>query len=233
MSHSIEQIKHSIAEGKTALGIEFGSTRIKAVLTDETMAPIAQGNHDWENRLVNNIWTYTMDDIMTGLKECYGDLARDVKEKYGLELKTAGSIGVSAMMHGYMVFDKNGELLVPFRTWRNTITQEASEKLTGLFGYNIPQRWSIAHLYQAVLNGEEHVKDIAHINTLAGYIHYQLTGKRQVGIGEASGIFPVDGIGYNAEYIAKVDEKLAEKGFSGKLAEVLPGCSTQVQGKPR
>ena len=228
MSHSIEQIKLSIAEGKTALGIEFGSTRIKAVLTDETMAPIAQGNHDWENRLVNNIWTYTMEDIMTGLKDCYGDLVRDVKEKYGLELKTAGSIGISAMMHGYMAFDKNGELLVPFRTWRNTITQEASEKLTELFGYNIPQRWSIAHLYQAILNGEEHLPHIAYLTTLAGFIHWKLTGRKVLGVGDASGMFPIDTAtgNYNRTMTEQFDALTATKGYPWKLCSILPEVLT-------
>ena len=216
-------IQEKIQNNKTYLGIEFGSTRIKAVLIDDTFAPIASGSHDWQNRYENSVWTYSLDDITTGLQRCYASLAEDVKSKYGVVPTSYGAMGISGMMHGYMAFDKDDNLLVPFRTWRNTITEQAASELSELLGFNIPQRWSIAHLYQAVLNGEEHVKDIAHINTLAGYIHYQLTGKRQVGVGEASGIFPVDGIAYNAEYIAKVDEKLAEKGFSGKLAEVLPG----------
>ena len=216
-------IQEKIQNSKTYLGIEFGSTRIKAVLIDDTFAPIASGSHDWQNRYENGVWTYSLDDITTGLQHCYASLAEDVRQKYGVVPTSYGAMGISGMMHGYMAFGKADNLLVPFRTWRNTITEQAASELSELLGFNIPQRWSIAHLYQAVLNGEEHVKDIAHINTLAGFIHYQLTGKRQVGIGEASGIFPVDGIGYNAEYIAKVDEKLAEKGFSGKLAEVLPG----------
>ena len=216
-------IQEKIQNNKTYLGIEFGSTRIKAVLIDDTFAPIASGSHDWQNRYENGVWTYSPDDITTGLQHCYASLVEDVSQKYGVVPTGYGAMGISGMMHGYMAFGKDDRLLVPFRTWRNTITEQAASELSELLGFNIPQRWSIAHLYQAVLNGEEHVKDIAHINTLAGYIHYQLTGKRQVGIGEASGIFPVDGIGYNAEYIAKVDEKLAEKGFSGKLLEVLPG----------
>mgnify|MGYP004616270319 CR=1 FL=1 len=216
-------IQEKIQNNKTYLGIEFGSTRIKAVLIDDTFAPIASGSHDWQNRYENGVWTYSLDDITTGLQRCYASLAEDVKSKYGVVPTSYGAMGISGMMHGYMAFDKDDNLLVPFRTWRNTITEQAASELSELLGFNIPQRWSIAHLYQAILNGEEHVKNIAHINTLAGYIHYQLTGKRQVGVGEASGIFPVDGIAYNAEYIAKVDEKLAEKGFSGKLAEVLPG----------
>ena len=215
--------ENAIRRGECCLGIELGSTRIKAVLIDETHAPAAMGVYDWENRLENGVWTYSLDDITTGLQHCYASLAEDVKSKYGVVPTGYGAMGISGMMHGYMAFNKDDNLLVPFRTWRNTITEPAASELSELLGFNIPQRWSIAHLYQAVLNGEDHVKDIAHINTLAGYIHYQLTGKRQVGVGEASGIFPVDGIGYNAEYIAKVDEKLAEKGFSGKLLEVLPG----------
>lgn len=216
-------IQEKIQNKKTYLGIEFGSTRIKAVLIDDTFAPVASGSHDWQNRYENGVWTYSLDDITTGLQHCYASLAEDVKSKYGVVPTGYGAMGISGMMHGYMAFDKDDNLLVPFRTWRNTITEPAASELSELLGFNIPQRWSIAHLYQAVLNGEEHVKDIAHINTLAGFIHYQLTGKRQVGVGEASGIFPVDGIGYNAEYIAKVDKLLADKGFSGKLTDVLPG----------
>ena len=215
-------IQEKIKSGRTYLGIEFGSTRIKAVLVDDTFAPIASGSHDWQNRYENGVWTYFPDDITTGLQHCYASLAKDVQSKYGVTPATYGAMGISGMMHGYMAFDKDDNLLVPFRTWRNTITEQAASELSELLGFNIPQRWSIAHLYQAVLNGEEHVKDIAHINTLAGYIHYRLTGKRQVGVGEASGIFPVDGIGYNAEYIAKADKLLVDKGFSGKLLEVLP-----------
>ena len=221
---STEQVILSITEGRTALGIEFGSTRIKAVLTDETTAPIAQGSHQWENRLVNNIWTYTMEDIMTGLQACYRDLARDVREKYGRELTTIGSIGISAMMHGYMAFDKNGVLLAPFRTWRNTITQEASEKLTELFQYNIPQRWSIAHLYQAILNGEAHLTELDYLTTLAGFIHWKLTGEKVLGVGEASGMFPIDAKtrDYNQTMIDKFDALVAPKGYPWKLREILP-----------
>ena len=163
---NIEDIKKSIESGKTTLGIEFGSTRIKAILIDETFAPIASGSHDWENRLENGIWTYSIEDIWTGLQDCYTSLAADVKAKYDLTLTTVGAIGFSAMMHGYMAFGKDGEILVPFRTWRNTITEKASEELTKLFNYHIPQRWSIAHLYQAILNKEEHVKDIDDLTTL-------------------------------------------------------------------
>ncbi len=184
--------KQCIEQGKTALGIEFGSTRIKAVLVDEKNTPIASGSHDWENRHIGNIWSYTLDDILGGLQDCYASLAKDVKEKYNVTLTAIGVIGFSAMMHGYMVFDKNNELLVPFRTWRNNTAAFAGEKLTELFGYHIPARWSIAHLYQAILDGEPHVKDIVFQTTLEGYVHWKLTGKKVIGIGEASGMFPVD-----------------------------------------
>ena len=177
---------------KTVLGIELGSTRIKAVLIDEKHIPIASGDYEWENQLVNGVWTYSMDAVHTGLRTCFANLKADVKAKYGAELTTVGAIGVSAMMHGYLPFDKDGKQLCEFRTWRNTITGEAAEELTALFGFNIPQRWSIAHLYQAILNHEEHVKDIALLTTLAGYIHWRLTGEKVMGIGEASGMFPID-----------------------------------------
>ena len=177
---------------KTALGIELGSTRIKAVLIDEKHIPIASGDFEWENQLVDGIWTYSMDMVRTGVQSCFAALKADVRAKFGAELDTVGAIGVSAMMHGYLPFDKDGKQLAEFRTWRNTITGEAAEKLTALFGFNIPQRWSIAHLYQAILNGEEHVKDIAYLTTLAGYIHWMLTGEKLMGVGEASGMFPID-----------------------------------------
>ncbi|MCR5825696.1 MAG: FGGY-family carbohydrate kinase [Oscillospiraceae bacterium] len=177
---------------KTALGIELGSTRIKAVLIDERCVPIASGDHEWENRLSDGIWTYTMEDIHSGIRDCYAKLKADVQAKFGVELTTVGAIGVSGMMHGYLPFDKDGRQLAEFRTWRNTITGQAAEELTELFQFNIPQRWSIAHLYQAILNGEEHVKDIAFLTTLAGYIHWQLTGEKVMGVGEASGMFPID-----------------------------------------
>ena len=177
---------------KTVLGIELGSTRIKAVLIDENHLPIASGDYEWENKLINGIWTYSMESVHTGIRACFSALKADLREEFGLELTTVGAIGVSAMMHGYLPFDKDGNQLAEFRTWRNTITGEAAEKLTSLFGFNIPQRWSIAHLYQAILNGEEHVKDIAYLTTLAGYIHWQLTGEKIMGVGEASGMFPID-----------------------------------------
>lgn len=218
------KIAEEIRSGRTVLGIEFGSTRIKAVLVDTENAPIASGGHDWENRYENNIWTYSMEDIRTGLQDCYGKLKEDVKARYGVDLTTMGSIGFSGMMHGYLPFDKEGKLLASFRTWRNTITQEASEKLSEVFHFHIPQRWSIAHLYQAVLNGEEHVKDIRFITTLAGYIHWQLTGEKVIGIGEAAGMFPIDSNAkdFDGRMLRQFDELTAEQAFPWKIREILP-----------
>lgn len=218
-----EMGKDRIAEGRTSLGIEFGSTRIKAVLVDEDNSPLASGSHEWENRLQDGIWTYTLEDIWSGLQDCYAKLAEDVVQKYGVTLKKTASIGFSAMMHGYMAFDREGSLLVPFRTWRNTMTAEASQALTKLFAYPIPQRWSIAHLYQAILNGEPHVKDIAYLTTLAGYVHWKLTGEKALGVGDASGMFPIDTQAgdFNDRMIAQFDEKLGGK-YPWKLREILP-----------
>lgn len=218
------ETKQMIADGKTALGIEFGSTRIKVVLIDKDHHPIASGSHDWENRLENNIWTYTLEDIWSGLQDSYQNLVNDVKEKYDITLTKVGSIGFSAMMHGYMAFDKDGELLVPFRTWRNTMTEEASEKLTEAFSYHIPQRWSIAHLYQAILKEEEHVKDIDYLTTLAGYVHWKLTGEKVLGVGEASGMFPIDieTKDYNQTMIKTFDNLIKDKKFGWKLENILP-----------
>ena len=208
---------------KTALGIELGSTRIKAVLIDENFLPIASGDYEWENQLVNGVWTYSMDAVHTGLRSCFAALKADVKEKYGLELTELGAIGVSAMMHGYLPFDRDGRQLAEFRTWRNTITGEAAEKLTALFGFNIPQRWSIAHLYQAFLNGEEHVKDIAFLTTLAGYIHWRLTGEKLMGVGEASGMFPIDSqkLDYDEDMVQKF-KALCGIDLRAILPKVLP-----------
>ena len=217
-------IKEEIEEGKACLGIEFGSTRIKAVLINSKNEPIASGAHDWENSLVDGIWTYSMDEILNGLKTCYADMKKDVKQKYGVTLKKLGAMGVSAMMHGYLAFDKNDILLVPFRTWRNTITGEASEKLSALFDYPIPERWTIAHLYQAVLKKEPHVKDISFVTTLDGFIHWQLTGEKITGIGDASGIFPIDiaSHNYNAQMISKFDALPEIKEMPWKLEDILP-----------
>ena len=220
----MENIKNAIENGKTVLGIEFGSTRIKAVLINENNNPIASGSHEWENRLENGIWTYTLDDIWTGLQDCYADMQKDVKEKYDAEITTIGAIGFSAMMHGYMAFDKNGELLVPFRTWRNSITGQAAAELTELFNFNVPERWSIAHLYQAILNGEEHVSAITNLTTLAGYVHWKLTGEFVLGVGEASGMFPIDSStkDYNASMLDKFGKIDAVSKFDWNITDILP-----------
>jgi len=216
--------KEAIAQGKCALGIEFGSTRIKAVLIDATHAPIAMGTHDWENRLEKGVWTYSLEDIWTGLQDCYASLAKDVLEKYDLPLTKIDAIGFSGMMHGYMAFDKEDNLLVPFRTWRNTMTEQACKVLSPLFQFNVPQRWSIAHLYQAILSKEEHVDKITFFTTLAGYIHWKLSGEKVLGIGEASGMFPIDSktFDYDKEMLAKFDQLTEKESFSWKLAEILP-----------
>ncbi len=220
---------------KAVLGIEFGSTRIKAVLIDENYVPVASGAHDWENQLVDGLWTYSLDAIWTGLRDCYADLKRDVKEKFGVTLTKIGAIGFSAMMHGYMAFNDKNELLVPFRTWRNTNTGAAAAELTKLFHYNIPLRWSISHLYQAILNGEPHTKDVAYFTTLAGYIHWQLTGRKVLGVGDASGVLPIDPEtkNYYPEMIEKFDALVAPKGFSWKLGDILPEvlCAGDDAGK--
>ena len=222
----MEQIKNAIQNGETVLGIELGSTRIKAVLIDENNNPIASGSYEWENRLENGIWTYSLEDVWTGIQTSYKNMADDVKNQYGEELTKIGAIGFSAMMHGYMPFDKAGNLLVPFRTWRNNITGEASRKLSELFQYNIPQRWSIAHLYQAILNGEPHVKDIDYIATLEAYVHWKLTGQRVLGIGDVAGMFPVDSSkkDYNETMVQQFDELVSSYGFPWKLREILPKC---------
>ena len=214
----------AIKNGQCILGIEFGSTRIKAVLIGEENVPVASGSHDWENRLVNQIWTYTMEDIWSGLQACYADLKQNVRELYGETLTTLGAIGFSGMMHGYLPFDGEGRQLAEFRTWRNTITGPASEKLSELFRFNIPQRWSVAHLYQAILNGEEHVGEIRFLTTLAGYIHWKMTGKKVMGIGEAAGMVPIDSSvhTWDARMLEQFDALTAEKGFSWKLKEILP-----------
>ncbi len=217
-------VREDIINGKTVLGIELGSTRIKAILIGKDNNPIASGEHGWENRLENGIWTYSLEDIWTGLTDAYARLAADVRDKYQTDIENIGAIGFSAMMHGYMPFNKEGELLVPFRTWRNTITGEASKKLTEIFGFHIPQRWSIAHLYQAILNKEEHIKDIDFITTLEGYIHWQLSGEKVIGVGEASGMFPIDmnTKDYNATMVAQFDELIASENLSWKLKNILP-----------
>ena len=218
-------IKEAILAGETCLGIELGSTRIKAVLIGPDHAPIASGDHGWENRYENGVWTYHMEDVWAGLQDAYAKLRTDVETKYGLKLTKVAAMGFSAMMHGYVALNREGELLVPFRTWRNTITGPAAAALTERFQFNIPQRWSVAHLYQAILNGEEHVKDIDYLTTLAGYVHYKLTGQRVLGVGEASGMFPIDSktCDYDQAMLDSFDALVEEKGYPWKLREILPG----------
>ena len=220
----MSEIKALIESGKAVMGLEFGSTRIKAVLIDEAHNPIASGSHDWENRLEDGIWTYTLEDIWEGLRDCYQDMVKDVKEKYDAELTKLRAIGFSAMMHGYMAFDKEGTLMVPFRTWRNGNTVDASAKLNELFHFNIPLRWSIAHLYQSMLEKNAHVKDIDYVATLAGYIHWQLTGKRVLGVGDASGMFPIDSAtgDYDQVMVDKFQKLVDEAGYSWKLRDIFP-----------
>ncbi len=215
---------NTIKSGKALLGIELGSTRIKAILIGVDNVPIASGSHDWENSYVNNIWTYSEEYIWKGIQNSYQQMAIDVKRQYGVTLRKVGAIGFSAMMHGYMTFDKNGELLVPFRTWRNNITQRASKELTELFNYQIPQRWSIAHLYQALLNQEEHIANISYLTTLAGYIHWKLTGQKVLGVGEASGVFPIDlkTKNYNQRMVDQFNDLIASNNLPWKLEEILP-----------
>ena len=221
---NMSDAREMIVKGKTALGIELGSTRIKAVLAGADNVPIASGSHDWENQYVDGIWTYSLEAVWTGLQSCYKNLVEDVKKQYNVTLESVGAMGFSGMMHGYMAFDKDEELLVPFRTWRNTITREASEKLTALFNHNIPQRWSVSHLYQSILNGDEHVKDVAFFTTLAGYIHWKLTGRKVLGVGEASGMFPID-IGtkkFNEKMMCQFDGAVADKHYPWSIKEILP-----------
>lgn len=216
--------KETIIAGKAILGIEFGSTRIKAVLIDESNKPIAQGCHEWENSLVDGLWTYSIEEIWYGLQDCYANLLKDVKAQYDCVIEHLSAIGISAMMHGYMAFDENGKILVPFRTWRNTNTGKAAAELSELFVYNIPLRWSISHLYQCILEGNEHVKDIKYLTTLAGYIHWQLTGEKVLGIGDASGMLPIDSTtkDYNSEMVEKFDKLIQGKGYPWKLIDILP-----------
>lgn len=219
-----ETIRQAILDGQACLGLELGSTRIKAVLIGPDHAPAASGDHAWENQYENGVWTYSLEAVWDGLRDAYAKLAADVRAKYGVDLKRVAAMGFSAMMHGYLAFDAGGDLLVPFRTWRNTITGPAAAELTELFQFNIPQRWSIAHLHQAVLNGEAHVKDVAFLTTLAGYVHWKLTGEKVLGVGEASGMFPIDSDtnDYNAAMIAQYDALAAEKGCPWKLRDILP-----------
>ncbi|MBO7100111.1 MAG: FGGY-family carbohydrate kinase [Bacteroidaceae bacterium] len=216
--------KQTIEAGKAILGIEFGSTRIKAVLIDENNKPIAQGDHEWENQLVDGLWTYSIDMIWKGLQDCYADLRKAVQNQYSCDIEMLAGIGFSAMMHGYMAFNEKQEILVPFRTWRNTNTGKAAAELSKLFNYNIPLRWSISHLYQCILDGEKHVADIKYLTTLAGYVHWQMTGQFVLGVGDASGMIPVDPATktYDAGMVKKFDELIAPKGYSWKLLDILP-----------
>ena len=216
--------KQTIEAGKAILGIEFGSTRIKAVLIDPENKPIAQGSHTWENQLVDGLWTYSTEAIWYGLQDCYADLRKNVQKEYDCEIESLAAIGFSAMMHGYMAFNEKEEILVPFRTWRNTNTGKAAAELSELFVYNIPLRWSISHLYEAILDNEEHVPDIKYLTTLAGYVHWQVTGQFVLGVGDASGMIPVDPATrtYDAEMVRKFDELIAPRGFSWKLLDILP-----------
>ena len=220
----VKEIRGIIEAGQARLGVEFGSTRIKAVLIDAAGTPLAQGGHDWENKFENNIWTYDLADVRAGLQDCYAKLAADVREKYGCAITRLAAIGISAMMHGYIVFNDRGEQLVPFRTWRNTITEQAAAELTTLFRFNIPQRWSIAHLYQAILNGESHVPEIRFMTTLEGYVQWLLTGEKVIGIGEAAGMFPIDSTvnDYDAAMVEKFERLVEGRGFPWKLHEILP-----------
>lgn len=217
---SIDQIRN----GTAILGIEFGSTRIKSVLIDCDHHVIASGSHEWENNYVDGVWTYSEQAIIAGLQSSYADLKNDVQSRYGLTLNKLSGLGISAMMHGYLPFDTDMNLLVPFRTWRNTITGPAAEKLTEVFSFNMPQRWSLSHLYQAILNGEEHVGKIRFLTTLAGWIHYLLTGRKVLGVGDASGMMPIDSAtcSYDASMIKTFDKLVSEHDYSWKLAEILP-----------
>ena len=216
----------SIEQGRTALGIELGSTRIKAVLTGPDLLPIASGSHDWENSYVERRWTYSLESVWSGIQDCFAALAEDVRRQHGVELTRVGALGVSAMMHGYLALDADGELLVPFRTWRNTSTGPASEQLGALFDHNIPHRWSVAHLLQAILDGEDHVGRVAHLTTLAGYVHWQLSGERVLGVGDASGMFPIDDGRYDPRMLDQFDDLMAEHRFGWTLTELLPTIRT-------
>ncbi|MGN0909294.1 MAG: xylulokinase [Succinivibrio sp.] len=218
-------MKKLVESGRTVIGIEFGSTRIKAVMADPlTGEVLASGGHGWENRLENGLWTYHLDEIIAGLQDCYADLKRDVAQKCGATIRKAAAIGISAMMHGYMAFDKEGSLLIPFRTWRNSNTKAAAGELTQLFNFNIPERWSVAHLYQCILDGEEHLKKLHSVSTLSGFIHRRLTGRAVLGVGDAAGMFPVDSdtMDYRADFEAKFNDLLKSKGFSFKLKDIFP-----------
>lgn len=223
MKLNISETVQLIKSGQTALGIEFGSTQVKAVLITTDFQPIASGSYLWENTLQDGIWTYSQKEILTGLRQSYAQLAANVSSKYHVKIEHIGSIGVSAMMHGYLPFDQNDKLLVPFRTWRNTMTGDAASELTKLFNFNIPLRWSIAHLYHAILQDEKHVKDIAYLTTLAGYVHWQLSGEKNIGVGDASGMFPIDMDGqFDKECLRKFGALEKVKKYPWKIEQILP-----------
>ncbi|BAK98389.1 putative L-ribulokinase [Oscillibacter valericigenes Sjm18-20] len=233
------EIREAIVSGKTVLGIELGSTKIKAVLIASSFSPVASGSHDWKSTYENGNWTYSLEEVWSGLRDCYRNLAEDVLRQYGVPLITVGCMGFSAMMHGYLPFDRAGKLLAPFRTWQNTSTAQAAAELSELFQFNIPQRWSIAHLEQAILNGEEHVARLSYLTTLAGYVHWQLTGQKVLGIGDASGMFPIDSEAndYDARMLAQYVRRNAPRGYDWTLREILPkvllagdnaGCLTKA-----
>ena len=221
---SLDNAKQTIMQGKTVLGIELGSTRIKGVLLDDKNEILAIGGHTWENRLEDGVWTYHLDDVWAGLQDCFVDLSKNVKDTYGVDLETIGAIGISAMMHGYLVFDENNKLLAPFRTWRNTMTEPATIELMELLNHQIPQRWSVAHLYQSVLDGLDHVKEIKYMTTLSGYVHWMLSGEKVLGVDDASGMFPIDPETktYYTDMLEKFDAKIADKNYAWKIEEILP-----------
>ena len=221
---NMNDVRKVITEGKTILGIELGSTRIKGVLLDDKNQMLASGGHTWENRLEDGVWTYHLEDVWTGLQACFAVLKKNVKDTYDVELQTIGAMGISAMMHGYLVFDENDKLLAPFRTWRNTMTEPATIELMELFDHQIPQRWSVAHLYQSILDGLDHVKDIRYMTTLSGYVHWMLTGEKVLGVDDASGMFPIDTETktYYADMLEKFDRKVADRNYSWKIEEILP-----------
>ncbi|WP_041639428.1 FGGY-family carbohydrate kinase [[Mannheimia] succiniciproducens] len=227
----MQDAKNLIASGGASVGIEFGSTRIKAVLISTDGTILASGGFTWENHFIDGIWTYPQSEIWQGLQQAYRDLANQVQEQYGITLTRAKAIGISGMMHGYIPFDKQGNQLVAFRTWRNNITAKSSQKLTALFNYNIPQRWSISHLYQAILNQEEHVGEIDYLTTLAGYVHWQLTGEKVLGVGEASGMFPIDPQtgSYYQIMLNQFDGLIAAQSYPWKIANILPQVLTAGQ----
>ncbi len=216
--------KQVIMQGETVLGIELGSTRIKGVLLDDKNEILAMGGHTWENRLEDGVWTYHLDDVWAGVQDCFADLKKNVQNTYGVDLETIGAIGISAMMHGYLVFDESEKLLAPFRTWRNTMTEPATIELMELFDHQIPQRWSVAHLYQSILDGLDHVKEIKYMTTLSGYVHWMLSGEKVLGVDDASGMFPIDPETktYYTDMLEKFDAKIADKNYAWKIEEILP-----------